>query len=290
MNLGSRFLSAAPAPRSAINYELNQPETLTAFQLTMQGDPGQKRLSATGNTCQFQSYTDSPVGSGNPISPVNPFVCLANVQGVPAFPGVRNGAIQSSWDRRTAYFQPADHGNRDGRWGGNLSRVDDCRVRDSAQPQGLPYPAKMEPSISQTGSRPCLLVERIELERNSVPISTAPITLITPADVALNGAGICTSQTRSRKVIVVPANPAVAPHSVGYRTLLQTLSPSHSIPPAISISETAVPGVSAGDRAQPGYIVKVPAAGVGASKVNTGAVTMCVPAESDHGFNRQLLY
>lgn len=77
----------------AVNYELNTPETLTAFKITMQGDPGQEASVGAGTTCQFQSYTNSPTGSGNPISPLNPFACVAQVQGAPAYSGIRSGSI-----------------------------------------------------------------------------------------------------------------------------------------------------------------------------------------------------
>ena len=80
INLGAVAVGGSGTAAS-VNYELNSPESLTAFQVTMQGDIASEASIAAGTTCQFQNYADSPPGSSNPISSTNPFDCVAGLEG-----------------------------------------------------------------------------------------------------------------------------------------------------------------------------------------------------------------
>jgi sugar lactone lactonase YvrE len=280
INLGELTVGSTGTP-AVINYELNQPETLTAFQVTMQGDPSSEAFLAAGTSCQVQSYTDSPAGSGNPISSLNPFVCLVNLQGTPAFPGVRNGAINLLGTNNALLFSTpfTETGTASAPW---ISPGLTTTVASGlAQPRGLTISGE-NGTVYITDRKAGYVyswqgVNRINLALNA--ISTSPVTLSSPSDVALDRTGnLYIADDGLGEIIVVPANSTIpAAHP-----LLTSFVFDHPVSLAFDptgnlyVGDAGPGGLGGGTSANPGFVVKI-APGGQASKVNTGAVNVIFP-------------
>ena len=262
INLGAIPVGNTGTP-VVINYELNRSETLTAFQLTMQGDSSFEASLATGTTCQLQSYTDAPVGSGNPISQTNPLVCLVNVQGTPAFPGVRNGAINLLGTSNTVLLSLPfmETGSASAPWvsPGLTTTV----ASGLQQPRGLTISG--ENGTAYITDRKAGVVYFWQgLNGTSAPIntiSTYPFTLSSPADVALDQTGnLYIADDALGKIIVAPPNspfssyqfPAPVNHPV-----------SLAFDPAgnLYVGDAGPGGFGGGTSANPGFVLKIPPKG-----------------------------
>ena len=279
INLGELSVGSTGTP-AAINYELNQPETLAAFQLTMQGDPSSEVSLVAGTSCQLQSYTDSPAGSGNPISPLNPFVCLVNVQGTPAFPGVRNGAINLLGTNNKLLFSTpfTETGTASAPWisPGLTSTV----ASGLLQPRGLTVSGENSTVYITDRKRGYVFSWKGLNGTNSglTAVSTSPVTLSSPADVALDRTGnLFIADDGLGEIVVVPANTAILPYPLS--TPFAFDHPvSLAFDPAgnLYVGDAGPGGLGGGTSANPGFVVKILPGGQ-ASKVNTGAVNVIFP-------------
>ena len=194
-------------PSVAVNYELNAAETLTAFKITMEGDTKPEATIGAGTTCQFQSYTDSPSGSSNPISPANPFVCTANVEGAPAYPGTRRGALQllGSSNSVLASTPFAEIGSAaaaaifPGVAGAAVSGLNTPEAVAVSGQNGTVY-------IANSGAGTVDAWKGLTGSNTLTQVNTAPNVLSSPSAVALNGEGdLFIADETLGEVIVVPA-------------------------------------------------------------------------------------
>ena len=264
-------------PSVAVNYELNAAETLTAFKITMQGDAGPEASIGAGTTCQFQSYTDSP--SGNPISPSNPFVCTANVQGAPAYPGTRRGALQLLGSSNSV-----------------LVSTPITEIGSAAAAEIFPGIASVAVSgfkaaeavavsshngtvyIADSGAGVVYSWKGLTGSNTLTPVNTAPNVLSSPSAVALNGEGdLYIADETLGEVIVVPAAAGSQSYVLATGELLK-----HPITLVFDAAGNLYVGDAGaadpyGSEANPGFVVKVPPGGLPASIVNTSPVTIVYP-------------
>jgi sugar lactone lactonase YvrE len=279
VNLGTVAVGST-GPAVAVNYELNAAETLTAFKITMQGDSGQEATVAAGTTCQFQSYADAPTGSSNPIAPSNPFLCLANIKGFPAYSGTRNGVIQLLGSSSAILSNVPFVESGSGAVPAIFPGVTSTAVSGLTEPQGFAISAQ-DGTVYIANADNGVVYSWKGLNSGNpalTSVATAPLTLNTPTDVVLDGAGdLFIADYGAAQVVVVPANPAIAPYQLNAGSLLQhptslTMDRSGNL----YIGDSGPLGINA-TAAQPGKIVKVLAAGLGASVVNTSPVTIVFP-------------
>jgi sugar lactone lactonase YvrE len=279
VNLGEIAVGSTGAA-ATINYELNTPETLTAFHVTMQGDAASEASLATGTTCQFQSYTVSPTGSSNPITATNPFHCVAKVQGVPAYPGVRNGAINLLGSSSALLISVPFTETGSAPVAAIFPGVATTAVSGFEQPQGLAISPEND-IVYIADSSSGEVYSWKGLNGTSSPltqVSTAPVALSQPDAVALDGAGdLFIADFALAKIVVVPANTAIAPYTLATGSVLD-----HPIALIIDadgdlyIGDAGPAGLSASST-QPGFVVKVPPSGAPISVVNTSATHVVYP-------------
>ena len=281
INLGQVAVGST-GPAFAVNYELNAPETLTAFKVTMEGDPGQEATIGAGTTCQFQSYTNSPPTSGNPISPLNPFVCLANVQGVPAYPGIRNGAVNLLGPSNSLLVSVpfTETGSAAAAWIAP-------NVATTAIATGLAVPQ----GVVVSGQNGTVYIADAGLTAGSgkvyswngsslTAVATPGITLSGPTDVALDGAGdLFIVDYDLGKIAVVPANTAIAPYFLATGSVfVHPASLAFDTNGNLYVGDAGTGGADGGTSSNPGFVVKIPAAGGPISKLNTRAANLIFPA------------
>ena len=286
VNLGVVAVGAR-GTAATINYELNAPETLTAFKTTMQGDPGQEAVVGAGTTCQFQSYTDSPTNSSNPITATNPFNCVAMVQGAPAYPGVRNGAINLLGPSNALLVSVpfTETGAAAAAW--IAPGVASTLVTGFSEPQGEAVSAENGTVyIADANGGKVYIWNGVGGTASTLPtVSTAPVTLMFPEDVAIDGAGDLfiadwgpDPPAAAGKIIVVPANKAIAPYVLATGSLLEHPGAlAFDANGNLYIGDGGPLGLEA-TSAQPGFVVKIPPAGGPISKVNTSAANLVFPA------------
>jgi sugar lactone lactonase YvrE len=216
VNLGSISVGAT-GTAVRVNYELNADETLTAFRAVVQGDPTQEATIGAGTTCQFQSYTVSPVGSGNPISPSNPLVCSASVQGVPLFPGTRNGDINLLGPSSALLISVpfTETGTASVAW--IAPGLSSAPVTGLATPQGVAISGQNKTVyIADAGSGKVYSWNGLGGLGSTVTTVAIPgFTLSAPTAVALDGAGdLFIADSGLDEVVVVSANTMVAPYAL----------------------------------------------------------------------------
>ena len=258
INLGAIPVGSTGTP-VAINYELNRSETLTAFQLIMQGDSSFEASLASGTTCQLQSYTDSPVGSGNPISQLNPLVCVVNLQGTPAFPGVRSGTINLLGTSNTVLLSLpfTETGMASASW--ISPGLTTTFASGLMQPRGLTISG--ENGTVYIADRKAGLVYFSQGLNGSSSgfnaISTYPFTLSSPSDVALDQTGnLYIADDALGKIIVAPPN---SPFS-SYQFPVSVNHPvSLAFDPAgnLYVGDAGPGGFGGGTSANPGFVLKI---------------------------------
>ena len=277
LNLDAVAVGSTGSP-VVVNYELNAAETLTAFKVTMQGDPGQEASFGAGTTCQFQTYTDAPSGSSNPISPSNPFVCVANVQGAPAYPGTRNGAIQLFGSSNTVLSSvPITEF-------GSAAVAAIFPAGASVAVSGLTQPQSV--AVSSEGGT-VYIADSISGKvytwkgpgtTSLTPVNTSPNSLSSPSAVALNGEGdLFIADEVLGEVIVVPAAPGSQSYVLATGQLLK-----HPITLTIDSSGNLYIGDAGPDdlnasASVPGFVVKAPPGELPASIVNTSPANIVFP-------------
>jgi len=279
VNLGEIAVGST-GPAATINYELNTPETLSAFRVILQGDAAAEATIATGTTCQFQSYTVSPTGSGNPITATNPFNCVAKVQGVPAYPGARNGAINLLGSSSALLSSVPFTETGSAALAAIFPGVATIAVSGLEQPQGL--------AIS--GENGIVYIADLSkgevyswkgLNGTSSPltqVSTSPVTLSQPAAVALDGAGdLFIADFALAKIVVVPANTAIAPYTLVTGSLLEhPIALVFDAGGNLYIGDAGPEGENASST-QPGFVLKVPPPGAPVSIINTSPANVILP-------------
>jgi sugar lactone lactonase YvrE len=241
VNLGQVAVGST-GPAVAVNYELNAAETLTAFKVTMQGDPAQEASIGAGATCQFQTYTDAPAGGSNPISPSNPFICLANVQGAPAYPGLRNGAINLLGPSASLLLSVpfTETGTAAAAW--IAPGVASAPITGLIEPQSVAISGQNGTVfIADEGSGTVYSWNGLKGTGSTLtPVPTPGITLSSPDAVALDNAGdLFIADEALDRIVVVPANTAIAPYYLATGSVLDDPIRSPSTPMATSISEMA---------------------------------------------------
>ena len=276
INLGTVAVGST-GPAVAVNYELNAAETLTAFQVTMQGDAKPEASIGAGTTCQFQSYTDSQ--SGNPISPLNPFVCTASVQGAPAYPGTRRGALQLLGPSNSVLVSTpiTEIGSAaaaeifPGIAGVAVSGLNTPEAAAVSSQNGTVY-------IANSGAGTVDAWKGLTGSNTLTQVNTSPYVLSSPAAVALNGQGdLFIADETLGEVIVVPAATGSPSYVLATGQLLK-----HPITLAFDTAGNlyvgdAGPADPNGSETNPGFVVKVPPGGLPASIVNTSPVTIVLP-------------
>jgi sugar lactone lactonase YvrE len=279
INLGQVSVGGTGTP-AAINYELNAPETLTAFHVSMQGDAAAEASLASGTTCQLQSYADSPSGSGNPITAANPFNCVATVQGVPAYPGIRNGAINllgsSSTPLLTVPF--TETGTGAAAW--IVPGVANSVVSTLSEPQGFAISAE-NGTVYIADVASALVYSWKGLNGTSsapTAVSTSPVTLSYPVDVKVDGAGdLFIADYGLGNIVVVPSNTAIQPHILATGSFIgHPLALAMDASGNLFISDGGPTG-DMGNNSQPAFVVKVPPAGGPISVLNTSAANVYFP-------------
>jgi sugar lactone lactonase YvrE/ribonuclease HI len=278
INLGT-VATGSTGPAVAVNYELNAAETLNAFKITMQGDTKPEATIGAGTTCQFQSYADSPSGSSNPISPANPFVCTANVQGAPAYPGARRGALQllGSSNSILASTPITEIGSAaaaeifPGVTGVAVSGFNTPEAVAVSSQNGTVY-------IANSGAGTVDAWKGLTGSNTLTQVNTAPNTLSSPSAVALNGEGdLFIADETLGEVIVVPAAAGSPSYVLATGQFLK-----HPITLAFDAAGNLYIGDAGsadpnGSNTNPGFIVKVPPGGLPASIVNTSPITIVFP-------------
>jgi sugar lactone lactonase YvrE len=279
INLGQVSVGNNGVP-STINYELNAPETLTAFQVTMQGDAATEASLASGTTCQLQSYADSPSGSGNAITATNPFNCVAAVQGIPAYPGIRNGAVNLLGSSNAPLISVpfTEAGLAAAAW--IVPGLTSVAVANFSEPQGFAISGENNTVyIADAGAAQIDAWKGLNGSNSTLTtVSTAPVTLSYPGDVKLDAAGdLFISDYGLGEIVVVPANTAIQPYILATSQFI-----SHPLALAIDaggnlyISDGGPTG-DMGNSSQPGFVVKVPPTGGPISVLNTSAAAIYFP-------------
>jgi hypothetical protein len=251
----------------------------------MQGEPASEAVIAAGTTCQFQSYTVSPAGSGNPITATNPFNCVALVQGAPAYPGTRVGAINllgsSNALLASVPFTETGAASAAAIFPGLASTA----VSGLTQPQGLAisgengtvYIADLGSGVLGSGK----VYSWKGLNGTNSPlnaVSTSPVALSMPSAVALDAAGdLFIADFALAKIAVVPANTAVLPYYLSTGTLLDhPISLTFDADGNLYIGDAGPAGLNASST-QPGFVVKVPPSGGPISILNTSSANLIFP-------------
>jgi len=264
----------------AVNYELNAPETLTAFKVSMQGDPAQEASIGAGTTCQLQSYTDAPPNGGNAISPTNPFVCLANVQGAPAFAGTRDGAVNLLGPSNSVLLSLpfTETGIAPVAW--VAPGVVTAPVTGLTTPQGIAISGENNTVyIADAGAGKVYSWSGLNGSGSTLtPVATPGITLSMPTAVALDSAGdLFIADAGLDKIVVVPANTAVAPYTLATAGLLDyPIALAFDSSGNLYIGDGGPDGVNA-TASNPGFVLKIPPAGGPVSKINTSPANVVFP-------------
>jgi sugar lactone lactonase YvrE len=281
VNLGDIAVGSSGSP-VAVNYELNAPETLTAFKVTMQGDPAQEASIGAGTTCKFQTYTDAPAGGNNPISPSNPFVCLANIQGAPAYPGPRNGAINLLGSSASLLLSVpfTETGTAAAAW--IAPGVASAPITGLIEPQSVAISGQNgSVFIADEGSGTVYSWNGLKGTGSTLtPVPTPGITLSSPDAVALDNAGnLFIADESLDQIVVVPANTAIAPYYLATGSVLDDpIALAFDANGNLYIGDGGPAGTNA-TSSNPGFVVKIPAAGGPISKLNTGAETIIYPQQ-----------
>jgi sugar lactone lactonase YvrE len=279
INLGNVAVGLKGSP-ATINYELNAPETLTAFQLTMQGDPTAEASLVSGSTCQFQSYTVSPVGSGNPITATNPFDCVAQVQAAPAVSGMRDGAVNLFGPSNSllASVPLTETGVAAAPW--IVPGVASTAISGLSQPQGFAISGENGTVYiaDQVAGQVYSWKGLNGTSSTLTAVSTSPLTLIGPSDVKLDGAGdLFIADFSLGKIAVVPANTAIAPYYLATDSVLNhPTTLAFDSQGNLYIGDAGPAGFSA-SASQPGYVAKIPPAGGPISVLNFSTTNVIYP-------------
>ena len=276
VNLGSIALGSTGSP-VAINYELNSAEALSSFKVTIQGDADNEATIGTGTTCQFQSYNYAPPGSSNPITPSNPFDCIAMVQGSPAYVGVRNGAINLLGSSNTQLVSVpfTESGTASAAW--IFPATAQTVVSGLSLPQGIAISGQ-NGTVYIADQNAGKVYSWKGSGSTATAISTSPVTLSEPTGVALNGAGdLFIADNGLGKIVVVPANTAIAPYILATGSfLIHPISLICDRTGDIYVGDSGPQGINA-TSASPGFLVKIPAIGGPIAQVATAPVNVVYP-------------
>ena len=246
----------------------------------MQGDAAFEASVGPGTTCQLQSYTVSPVGSGNPIAPTNPFNCVVALQGVPAYPGTRNGAINllGSSNAFLASLPFTETGTASVAW--IAPGVSSTAVTGFNQPQGFAISGQ-DGTVYVADQNAGKVYSWKGLNGTNSPltvVNTTPLVLVNPTDVKLDGAGnLFIADSGSGKVAVIPANTAIPPYFLATGSAL-----IHPGVLAIDVHGNLYIGDGGplnfgATSAQPGFVVKIPPQGGPITVLNTAAANVIFP-------------
>lgn len=111
------------------------------------------------------------------------------------------------------------------------------------------------------------------------PVATSPVTLSIPFNVALNSAGdLFIADYGLGKVVVVPANTAIAPHTLATGSVLvHPVTLTFDTNGNLYIGDAGTGGTDGATSANPGFVVKVPPSGAPVSVLNTSAANVILP-------------
>jgi sugar lactone lactonase YvrE len=269
-----------PSPTSTtLNYELNAPTSITGFQTLTTGDISGEIAVAAGS-CQPKNYFYNPSSSSNEITATNPFNCVASVQGAPAYPGIRNGAINLLGSSNTLLLSVpfTETGMAAAAWigPGLASTV----VSSLSEPQGFAISGE-NGTVYIADAASALVYSWKGLNGTNSPpaaISTSPITLSSPSDVKIDGAGdLFIADYGLGKIVVVPANTAIQPYLLATGSFIShPLALTFDAGGDLYISDGGPTGYQ-GSSSQPAFVVRVPPAGGPISVLNTSAANIYFP-------------
>ncbi len=260
----------------SFNFELNAAAHIRGFQTVTEGDVSTEAAQGSGGTCTDGEHKTA--GGGQTISPYYPYVCQELYTGSPVYPGLRSVAIQMQGV--AAGILGSEEVYVDGLAGAEI--VYPLNVAAGAtglkQPQGLAISGLNQTVYVADSQAGAVYATKGLNGKNLTPVKTAPYTLSSPTAVALNGEGdLYIADFTLGEVIVVPTTTGVAPYKVNSGGLLQhPISLTIDYAGNLYIGDAGPAGVEASS-STPGFIVKVPADGEAAFKVNTSPVSIVFP-------------
>lgn len=261
----------------AFNFEFNDAANLRGFRTVSEGDVSTEATQASGGTCTDGKH-QSPAGGGQAISAYFPYVCQELYSGSPTYPGLRSLAIQMKGVKASTLGSKEVY--VDGLAGAEIVYPLNVAAGASGlkQPQGLAI-SGLNRTVYVADALAGVVYSTKGLDgKNLTPVTTTPFTLKSPTAVALNGEGdLYIADYTLGEVIVVPTTTGVTPYKVNAGGLLQhPIALTVDYAGNLYIGDAGPAGVEASG-SSPGFVVKVPADGTAAYKVNTSPVSIVFP-------------
>ncbi len=261
------------------NFEFNAPTTIGGFRSVTQGDVSSELIRGAGGTCANGTHTNLP-GRGPAISNYYPYSCKEYYYGDPTYPGIRSSAIQVKGSGTAILASTPVY--QTGFAGVEVTYP----LNETTTAIGLQQPQAIAVSgLNKTVYIADTLAGKVYSTGGLggsalTPVSTGTLSLSAPSALALDGAGnLFIADFDNAQVIEVPTTTGAAPSVVNTGRLLQ-----HPIALAFDyignlyIGDAGPGGVNA-SAGVPGFVVKVPAAGIAAPSF-LYAFQMTIPSVS----------
>jgi sugar lactone lactonase YvrE len=259
VDLGNVFLGQTGS-KILFNFEFNASANLGGFRSVTQGDVSTEVAEGSGGNCVNRNH-------GTGITPYTPYTCFEFFSGKPAYPGIRSSAIQvKGAGAAILASMPV--------WQTGFAGAEvTYPLTASATAAGLQQPQAVAISgLNGTVYVADILAAQVYSTTGlagtvKTAISTAPVTLIAPSALAIDGAGdlfiadFGNGAANSAKVIEVSTTTGVTPSAINTGGLLQ-----HPIALALDylgnmyIGDAGPGGVNA-STGNPGYVVEIPVGG-----------------------------
>ncbi len=259
------------------NFEFNAPTTIGGFRSVTQGDVSSELIRGAGGTCTNGKHTNLPRG-GPGISNYFPYSCKEYYYGDPTYPGIRSSAIQVKGAGSTILASMPVY--QTGFAGVEVTYP----LNETTTAIGLQQPQAIAVSgLNKTVYIADTLAGKVYSTgglggSTLTPVSTGTLSLSAPSALALDGAGnLFIADFDNAQVIEVPTTTGAAPSVVNTGTLLQhPISLAFDYIGNLYIGDAGPAGVNA-SAGVPGFVVKVPAAGIAAPSL-LYAFQMTIPS------------
>lgn len=263
-------------PAVTLNYELNASENLVGFRFLSQGDLSTEVQTSGTGTCIANQTTGS---NGGAITPSNPFNCQQSFSAVPTYPGLRYGAIELKGAGGTTLASTLDYST--GLAGASVVYPLTASKRASGfiSPQGMAVSGLNRKLYVVDASVPAVYSVNSPTGTKKTVVSTAPVVLSSPSDIAINGQGdLYIADMGLHAIVVVPSQTGQTPYTLnpgGF--LLNPLTVAFDTTGNLFVGDLGPAGFDA-NPSVPAYIVEIPAGGGAPFKLNTGSTQIFFPA------------
>jgi hypothetical protein len=259
------------------NFEFNAPNTISGFRAVTRGDQGTSGNNALAdvvpgsvNTCTNQTLPGTTTAYA-------PYACDQTFQATPQYSGIRASAIQVKGTSPALLSSTPVY--ETGLSAAQITYPMDATTTATGmiEPQGV-----SASGFDQKVYVADLLGGKVYLVTGvggstKVPVSTTPLSLSQPSDVAVNAAGdLYIADYQAARIVVVPAAPGSTPYVLNTGALLDhPISLTIDFLGDLYIGDSGPDGVDATGSA-PGYLVEVPYKGA-ALKLPTPGITVIFP-------------